>query len=254
MGARLGQETGPPSSCRNGFSLATGMVAAVLGLGVAVVLGDAPAADATGETLLAWATARREAVLASTPVWTVSVAAIYAFSLSVGADLLARASSPMERTLVVLGAVSSLLTFGISLIGFLFLTALAYQAPNLSAESAHGLGALSLLSVNLTGIPTALTLLPWGWGMYRNRLASPALIGFGVAVACLHVVSACAFASSGWLSPSGIGARVAPPLYYVWVVWLGMTKFAPRVPSTGHARSAPHGQTTGQQQRPGPLP
>lgn len=208
----------------NRFSLATALLATALYAVIAVLLADAPGASADGAAVLAWATARRTAILACTPVWTLSVAAIFAWSVSVAADLHARAEGEAGRALAILGGVGGVLTFTLSLVGFLCLTTLAWLCPGLDAGSARVLSALSLLSVNLTGIPTALTVLPWTWLLARAagetggpRAAPRPLIAWGLVVAALHLTSACAFGrgegAMAALSPSGIGTYVAPPAY-----------------------------------------
>ncbi len=121
------------------------------------------------------------------------------------------------------------------LVRFLFLTTLAWLGPGVGTPdpaevvAAHAataeigaswLSALSLLAVNLTGVPTALTLLPWTWVMRERRPARPALLAFGTFVAVLHLVSTCAFARPGFLAPSGISVYLTPPLSYAWVIWV----------------------------------
>ncbi len=212
---------------RNAFSLATGVIATCLYLSIVGVLADAPAANALPHRVLFWASQNRATLLASAPVWTLSVAFLFAFYLSVGADLVDRCSTRTERTLVHLGVVGGFLTFIISLIGFLFLTALAWLAPAVSPDIAVTLNVLSLLAINLSGIPTALTLLPWTWVMHRNKLASELVVFLGIVVSALHLVSAWAFQTHGLMSPSGIGVYLGPPLFYVWVVavgWLRLRK------------------------------
>lgn len=222
-GIRVSRE--PEPRIRNRFSLMSGILASLLYLAIAAVLADAPAANATGEVVLAWATRSRTAILVVTPVWTLSVAAIFAFYISVEQDLLARSVTGAQGSLAILGTVGGFLTFFVSLLGFLLLTSLAWMAPEVDPGIARLLSVVSLLSVNLTGLPTALTLLPWSWVMYQRQLASVPLLAFGVVVATLHCISACSFGTEGLTSPSGIGVYAAPPLFYVWVVWLGLLKF-----------------------------
>lgn len=218
-----GARTHAPAA-RNPLSLASAVAATVLSVAIAVVVADAPAAGASGDVVLAWASAHRTTLLACTPAWTLSVAAVFAFYVSVAGDLADHCVTRSERALVQLGAAAGRLTFAISLVGFLFLTTLAWMAPDLAPGDARLLSSLSALAVNVTGIPTALTLLPWAWVMHRRGLAPPALGVYAAGVSALHLVSTAAFAQSGPLSPSGVGAYLAPPLFYGWVLWIASVK------------------------------
>jgi hypothetical protein len=52
----------------------------------------------------------------------------------------------------------------------------------------------------------------------RGDLLPSWVAWLGFLAALVHIVGAVSFASSGWLSPSGLSVFVAPPLYYLWIL------------------------------------
>lgn len=187
---------------------------------VAALLADAPPIQADGATVLAWVRPHRTVLLVAAYLWGLSVAAILAFLTGVWAKI-AQIEGP-RPVLATLGLGAGFATFILSLVGFASALALAWLVDSIGAETAKLLNSLALLPVALTGIPTALTILPWV-AVARTHAKFPAALSvFSVVVAGLHIVSAGAFADAGLLSPSGVGVLVAPPAYYVWVVWMGV--------------------------------
>lgn len=212
------------------FTAYSGFLCTALYVGLIPLLGDAPTVQATAEEVLRWATANRSMILASIFIWGASVAALFCFATGLWALL--KKTEGENAVLSTLGLGAAFTTFIISVSGFLFLLALAYKAPDLDAATAKTLSDLTLLSVALTGIPTALTLAPWLVVMRKSSLFPPVLRWLGYGVVVLHVVSSAAFARSGMLSPSGLGVWVAPPMYYLWVTMTGVfCLVAKRVPA-----------------------
>lgn len=206
---------------------------------MAACLADAPSVAAPPSDLVAWVHSSKLAVVVGLQAFGVSCMALWSFMLGLRAHT-------GGGVLSTLGALAGMAIFVIAWGGMMPLAALVYLdgvEGGPSTEVAQLCHVFIGVMINLTGLPTAASLVAFSWMSFRREAApdvpggarggghggatgmgmGTALPVYGLAVACAHCISSCAFAHGGWLSPSGIGQFVCPPLYYVWVLWVCAT-------------------------------
>jgi hypothetical protein len=201
------------------FTAISGLLACALYVAAAATMAELPGVEASASQLHRWVQEHRTLMLAAAYVWGLCTCATLCFLA--GLWNLLKEKSP---TFAVLGLAGGFSIYAVALAGFGFELVAAYRIDSLSPETTKLLNDLTLLSVCLTGFPTALSMAGSVTAMFQQQLFPPLLRGFGILIALVHLISGGAFAASGLLSPSGIGVYVAPVLYYLWIgaisVWL----------------------------------
>lgn len=198
------------------FTAASGIVTFGLYVTVAAMMAEAPRIDTDGSQALQWIRAHRQIMLFSTYLFGLCVSTTFFFLTGLWGILKSREGG--SGTFSMIGLAGGYSIFTLALGGFVFALTAAYRADTLVPESAKLLSDLSLLSVALTGFPTAVSMIGFTVVLARERIFPAWLTAFSVAITIGHLVSGGAFAASGMLSPSGIGVYVMPVLYYVWIL------------------------------------
>lgn len=128
-----------------------------------------------------------------------------------------------SRRWLILDAALIVGVFGFvtALVAYPILAALAYTGPD---ETTMALPDVAFAVLNLgTGPATAISVAAFTFAIRGSDLGSRVLIALGIVVVAAHLVIALAFAGSGFLSPSGSIAWLAPFLYYLWVAAVSVT-------------------------------
>lgn len=133
------------------------------------------------------------------------------------------------RIFSAISAAAGVMIYCGSYAGFTYLSALQYRLSTGTNDDEEVtsllLAQLFGLSASFTGFPTVLSILAYTPLMWRRNQLFTGKNGrwvaiFGLLVCIPHLLSGGAFASSGMLSPSGVGIFIAAPMYYVWVLWV----------------------------------
>lgn len=195
---------------------AAGIGGAVLLLIGQLLVINAPTIDSPAAEIRTWAMDHRTEALTAIYLLTLGFAVQLIFWAGLWRRL--RSAEGVERLMANAGLAAAVALTAIIVSGFVFTAMLDFRASQISDEMARSLNDLTFVSVNVSGIVTALTMVPFGLAIrLGGRL--PRWIGwFAFAVAALHLIAGASFAHSGLFSPQGIGVYVAPPLYYAWIV------------------------------------
>ncbi len=198
-------------------------IVAVAGIGGAVLLLigqivviNAPTIDSPAAEIRAWAIDHRAEGLTAIYLLVLGFAVQLIFWAGLWREL--RNGEAVEHLMANSGLIAAVVLTAVLAGGFVLTAMLDFRASQLSDEMAKSLNDLTFVSVNLSGIVTALTLAPFAMAiLLGGRL--PAWMGwFGLAVAAVHLIAGGSFAHAGFFSPQGIGVYVAPPLYYAWII------------------------------------
>lgn len=173
--------------------------------------------DSSGELILQSATDHRTSLLACYVFWNAANLVQLVFLLALSFAVY-RAGHPLSA---MLGAGSATALAALIWIGYAFLGALAFRAPDVSAESSQLLSDLFYLTLSLAGLPGALTAAALSWPMLQARGLMRWAGWLGMASALAHLEAAMALARSGAWSPGGWGGYLAPALIVAWLFVVG---------------------------------
>jgi hypothetical protein len=200
----------------NKFTGISGIISALLYIAVALILVDSPDLRTPDAQVLNFLRVNRSMVLSAIYLWGICISATYCFLTGFWA--ISRKAEKEPGLLSTLGLGSGFVIFAVALCGFIFALGAAYLADSLAPATAGLLNSLTILSVALTGFPTAVSMVAFSAVILKTGFLPGWLGKAGLFVALLHLISGGAFAGSGLLSPSGIGVYVAPVFYYLWIL------------------------------------
>jgi hypothetical protein len=195
--------------------------AGVLSFGLLVVAGlisplwNLPPTDAGIREIAQYAADHRGDLIAALYVFGLAMALFLFFAAGLYAWLREREPPPrVLSTAFAFGAISlATLVFA----GFVPMSALAYRAPPLEAQTLFDL-AFGLLA--FSGLPTAVALFAYAGLVLGSTRALPAWTGWPALIAAVaHVAIAASFAfSHGFLSLEGAAIVVIPSTLFVWIL------------------------------------
>ncbi len=184
----------------------------VIGAGWLQLAGLEPI-DANAETIRASVANHRESLLGCYVLWNVAIVVQLVFFGALTLDVYGAG----YRLFTLLAALSASVLTALMFVGYVFLGALAFRAPALSAETSQVLSDLFYLLLSSAGFAGAVAATAFSLPMLRSK-GLIRLVGWvGVASAVVHVEAAVALARAGAWSPAGWGGYVAPMLYIAWM-------------------------------------
>lgn len=198
------------------LTAAAGIVSVVILLvGQSLVL-NAPTIDKPPAEIRAWAVDHRAMMLTAMYLLVFGFSVALVFWAGTWREL--RAKEGGSGLLSNTGLAAVVLLTALLAAGFAFSAELGFRGAGLTDDSARMLNDLTLVSLNLSNIATAVALTAFAVVIIRSGAFAPWLGWLGLVAAAVHLVGGASFAHSGFLSPQGIGLYVAPLLYYAWVV------------------------------------
>lgn len=195
---------------------AAGIGGAVLLLIGQLLVINAPTIDSPPAEIRSWAVDHRTAALTAIYLLVLGFAVQVIFWVGLWREL--RSGDGVAGLTANAGLAAAIVLTAILAGGFVFTAMLDFRASQLSDEMARSLNDLTFVSVNLSGIVTALTLAPFAAAILVGRRLPTWMGWFALAIAAVHLIAGGSFAHAGFFSPQGIGVYVAPPLYYVWII------------------------------------
>ena len=207
------------------FTTIAGITSVILFIIVSSLLADAPQINDSEEHILMWLQSNKTLVLSGSYIWGLCIIATFCFLTGLWSIL----KTKNENTILTsLGLISGFTIFAIALAGFVFLMTAAYRANSITPELAKLLNDFTLISVTLTGLPTAISIGAFTGILFKESIFPKWFSYYSILVIIAHLISGAAFAESGFLSPSGIGVYCAPVLYYVWILLISVFVFLKR--------------------------
>jgi hypothetical protein len=203
------------------FTTVTGILSVVL-----YVLDDAltynlPPINASAGAVLSYAMNNSTQLLIFVYMWGATVALTVCFLT--GLWSLLRQHEPSSEVLTTLALGSGYMIWAIVLAGLTPVLLLGYRATALEASSAKMMTDLALLGASLSAFPTAVSVASFSTVILRTSVVARWIGWFGFVVVIAHLIAAGAFAQSGFLSTAVVSVFVAPPLYFVWVLFISLT-------------------------------
>lgn len=206
------------SRTQRNWIAATG-IATVATTVVAIVLLTASGPPASGDSSQQVATFfldHHHAVMAALWLASVSLGFNLAFYVLLGDTL--RRKSEADAGLVNLGVLGGAVFIAIIFMGFAVLAQAAYRSGSGDPATQRTLYDVYELSLTMTGVPTAVSLVALSVVLLRTRIF-PAWLGwYGGVVAAVHLLSSGSMATSGLFTPANIGGTIAPVAFEIWVL------------------------------------
>ncbi|HLZ69948.1 MAG TPA: DUF4386 family protein [Dehalococcoidia bacterium] len=182
--------------------------------------GNPPGGTAGGAQVIAYATAHHDALLIA--IYLTGLALALALCVSVGLAALLRGDGEGTGVIAVVGLVGGVGWVATVLVGLLFPLGLVYRTPGGDPAVARLLLDLSALSFTLSGFPTAVNVGAFSLLMLRSRLFPNWLAWLGLLTGAAHLVAGAAFAHDGLFAPEVAAGQIAPALYILWGLCIGM--------------------------------
>jgi hypothetical protein len=194
--------------------LAAGVAATVLnGLGGILIL-DLPDVDASGAEIRQYAAAHHGRLIAASIAWGLGTTATLMFVVALRRLLLSVRDA--ESVLTSMGAAGGLAVVAFLYVSFGLLATLAFRAPT-DASTARMLLDIMFVLLAFAGFPTALWCFFVSVQMLKDGVGRAWVSWLGLFSAAVHLVAAAALAESGFLSPSGPFAFIAPLAISAWI-------------------------------------
>lgn len=194
----------------------SGIASFILFIIASVLLASTPDISASDDVVLKWLRENRSIILTAIYTWGLCVSATFFFLT--GFWNISKKEEVNSSVYSTLGLAGGFSIFTLALAGFIPALIGAYRAESINADTARMLSDLTLLSVNLTGFPTVVSVIGFSVVIQKTKYLPKWLVWFGYFVCLLHLLSAGAFANTGLMSPSGIGVYIAPVFYYIWIL------------------------------------
>lgn len=202
------------------FTAIAGILSVVLYMVSAALIFDLPDINASASVWSSYVASHAPQLLGEVYVWGATTAAVACFLAGLWSAL--RHAERASDMLATLGLGAGFMIWAIALAGFAPALVLGYRAGALDSATVKSLSDLLLLGATLSAFPTAISVGAFSALILRTGAIARWVGWFGFLVVLAHLAAAGAFAQDSFFSPSVVSVFVAPPLYFLWVLFVSV--------------------------------
>lgn len=202
------------------FTAIAGVIGVALYAVSAALIFDLPDINASASVWSSYVAGHGPQLLGEVYAWGAVTAAVACFLAGLWSVL--RHAARASEMLATLGLGAGFMIWAIALAGFAPALVLGYRAGALDSATVKSLSDLLLLGATLSAFPTAVSVGAFSTLILRTGAIARWVGWFGFLVVLAHLAAAGAFAQDGFFSPSVVSVFVAPPLYFLWALFISV--------------------------------